>query len=174
MNDFSLTLALRLIHVISGVLWAGSVVFIAWLLFPATRASGPAGGAVNQQLVRAQRMPIYLVTSMLFTVISGLLLYQRDSVAFGAGWMRTGTGVTFAIGAVLAIIAAAIGVTVNTPTADRLSALGASVQAGGKAPSAEQAAAMTMLQTRLGRAWSTVATLLLLATAAMAVARYIP
>ena len=88
--------------------------------------------------------------------------------------MHTGTGMTFGTGAVLAIIAALIGVFGNTPTAKRLSALGASIQSGGRSPTAEQAASMAMLQARLARLSYAAGTLLLLATAAMAVARYVP
>lgn len=174
MNDFSLILALRLIHIVSGVFWVGSIIFMAWFLTPAVRDTGPAGGAMMQQLVRAQRLPAYLVAAMLLTVISGLLLYQHDSVAFGSGWMRTGAGMTFGAGAVLAIVGAVVGVFVNIPTATRVTGLGASIQATGRPPTAEQAASMAMLQTRLARASYAAATLLILATAAMAVARYIP
>jgi len=173
MNDFSLILALRLIHIVSGVFWVGSIIFMAWLLTPALRATGAAGGAVIQQLVRAQRLPTYLIAAMLLTVISGLLLFQHDSASF-PGWMRTGTGMTFSAGAVLAIVGAIIGVFFNTPIAKRLSALGASIQAGGRPPTAEQAASLEMLQSRLARLSSIAAVLLILAVAAMAVARYIP
>jgi len=173
MNDFSLILALRLIHIVSGVFWVGSIIFMAWFLTPALRATGAAGGAVIQQLVRAQRLPAYLIAAMLLTVISGLLLFQHDSASF-SGWMHTGTGMTFSAGAVLAIVGAIIGVFFNTPIAKRLSALGASIQAGGRPPTAEQAASLEMLQSRLARLSSIAAVLLILAVAAMAVARYIP
>jgi uncharacterized membrane protein len=173
MNDFSLILALRLVHIVSGVFWVGSIIFMAWFLTPAIRVAGTAGGTVIQQLVRAQRLPAYLIAAMLLTVISGLLLYQHDSASF-AGWMHTGTAMTFGAGAVFAIIGAIIGVFFNTPIAKRLSALGASIQAGGRPPTTEQAASMAMLQVRLARFSNTAAVLLILATAAMAVARYIP
>jgi uncharacterized membrane protein len=173
MNDFSLILALRLVHIVSGVFWVGSIIFMAWFLTPAIRVAGAAGGTVIQQLVRAQRLPAYLIAGMLLTVISGLLLYQHDSSSF-AGWMHTGTAMTFGAGAVFAIIGAIIGVFFNTPIAKLLSALGASIQAGGRPPTTEQAASMAMLQVRLARFSNTAAVLLILATAAMAVARYIP
>lgn len=174
MNDFSLTLALRLIHIVSGVFWVGSILFMTWFLTPALQATGAAGGALMQQLVRVQRLAAYLITAMLLTVISGLFLYQHDSMTYGSGWMHTGTGRTFATGALLAIIGAVIGVFVNTPTAKRMSALGASIQAGGRPPTAEQAASMATLQARLARFSYTAGVLLILATAAMAIARYIP
>lgn len=174
MNDYSLILALRLIHIVSGVFWVGSIIFLTWFLTPAARATGLAGTTVMQQLLGAQRMAAYLVTAMLLTVLSGLMLYRHDSVSFGSGWMHTGSGMTFSTGALLAIIGAAIGVFVNMPLGKRIGSLGASIQAGGRPPTAEQAAAMSALQARLGTFSYIAAALLVLATVAMAVARYIP
>ena len=174
MNDYSLILALRLVHIVSGVFWVGSIIFLTWLLTPAARATGQAGVTVMQQLLTVQRMAAYLVTAMLLTVLSGLMLYRHDSVSFGSGWVHTGSGMTFSLGALLAIVGAAIGVFVNLPLGKRIGSLGASIQAGGRAPTAEQGAAMNALQARLGTFSYIAAVLLVLATAAMAVARYIP
>ena len=109
MNDFSLVLALRLIHIVAGVFWAGSIVFLTWFLVPSIGASGSAGGQVMEQLMRARRLPVYLITAMLLTLLSGLTLYRHDMLAFGAGWMHTGSGMTFTAGALFAIVGAAIG-----------------------------------------------------------------
>jgi hypothetical protein len=74
---------------------------------------------------------------------------------------------------VLAIVALTIGATVNVPTSKQFGAVAAAVQAKGGPPSPEQAAEMQRLQRRLGSALRAVAALLVLATAAMALARYI-
>jgi uncharacterized membrane protein len=174
MNDYSLILALRLVHIVVGVFWVGSIIFLTWFLTPAARAAGAAGPAVMQQLMGNRRMPVYLVTAALLTILSGLTLYRHDSVSFGSGWMHTGSGMTFSAGAALAIIGAVIGIVVNLPLGKRITALGASIQAGGRPPTTEQAAAMNSLQARLATFSYINAVLLVLATAAMAVARYIP
>ena len=70
-------------------------------------------------------------------------------------------------------MALVIGLTVNSPTAKRLGALTASIQAQGAPPSPEQSAQMRQLQARLGTAGRIVMVLLVLATAAMATARYL-
>lgn len=88
--------------------------------------------------------------------------------------MRSSTGMVFGTGGVLALTALVIGLTVNAPTAKRLGELMAAIQARGGPPSPEQAAAMRALQSRLGNALRAVTLLLVLATAAMAVARYVP
>jgi hypothetical protein len=66
-----------------------------------------------------------------------------------------------------------MGVTINMPTAKRLGDLMTSIQASGSPPSPEQRARVQVLQARLGKAVRAVAALLVLATAAMAVARYV-
>jgi hypothetical protein len=63
---------------------------------------------------------------------------------------------------------------INSPTAKRLAALAGAIRAAGGPPTAEQAATMQRLQARLRAAMNAAAVLLLLATAAMAVARYVP
>jgi hypothetical protein len=62
---------------------------------------------------------------------------------------------------------------VAAPVGKRLGVLAAAVQAEG-GPTADEAAEMQRLQPRLASASTWVAILLLLATAAMAVARYVP
>jgi hypothetical protein len=71
-------------------------------------------------------------------------------------------------------LAAILGVVVNFPTARRLTALAARVQGSGRPPAPEETAEMRRLQARLGRATTVAAVLLVLATLAMAVARYVP
>jgi hypothetical protein len=63
--------------------------------------------------------------------------------------------------------------TVNNPAGRKLGALAAQLQAAGRPPSPEEAATIQRLQERLAKAAVTVAMLLLLATAAMALARYV-
>jgi hypothetical protein len=174
MNHLTVFLLARLIHVVAGVMWAGALVFIGLLLLPAGRATGPAGGAVMQQLVRVQRMPLYLMLLMALTVLSGLSLFWLDVSAFGPAWIHTGPGRTFSAGAVFGILTAIVGGAVNLPASKKLEALGAAIHAGGAPPTPEQAAELGRLQNRLysvGR-WLTV--LVLLAVICMGVARYVP
>ena len=174
MNGMSVFILARLVHVAAGAAWAGALIFIAFYLLPAIRATGPSGGALMQQLVRVQRLPVYLMLVAILTVLSGLLLFWLDVNAFGKAWMHTGPGRTFSAGAVFAILTAILGMAVNTPAAKRLGALAGSIQAAGTPPSAEQAAEIGRLQNRLYRATQVAAVLVLLAVICMGVARYIP
>jgi len=164
---------LRLLHIVSGVFWVGSVLFFARFLLPTAASLGPAAGPVMDHLTRVKKVPQNLIAAGFISILSGLGLFWHDSAGSQSDWMRSPTGMTFSTGAALAIIALLIGITVNRPTADRLGALMATIQAGGGPPSPEQTASMKALQARLGAALRVVAILLVLATAAMAVARYV-
>ena len=166
---------LRLVHILVGALWVGSVVFTAVFLVPTVRALGPGGGPVMQQIGQVRKYPTIILIAGFLTVLSGIGLYWRASSGFtNREWLGSGTGITFGIGATLAILTLAIGGTMIAPAAKRAGALGAAIAAGGKPPSPEQAAEMGRLQARLATLGTLGAVLLVLTTAAMAVARYIP
>jgi hypothetical protein len=169
-----LIIILRLIHILFGVFWAGTAMFTALFLIPSIRAIGPAGGPVMQQIAQVRKLPVYFLGSGFLTVLSGLGLYWYDSAGFTNGFMRSGGGMTFGIGAVFAILAMTVGIFVASPAAKRAGALAAAIAAGGKPPSPEQMAEMQQLQARAGKASALGAALLTLTTIAMAVARYIP
>ena len=174
MHATSMFLLARFVHVVTGVLWAGALIFIAWILLPAIRATGAAGGALMQQLVRVQRLPVYLMLLAILTILSGLSLFWLDARALGEAWMHTGPGRTFSAGGALAILTAILGMAINTPTAKKMGALIGSIEAAGASPSPEQTAEIGRLQNRLFRATQVAAVLILLAVICMGVARYIP
>lgn len=165
-------LVLRLLHIVLGVFWVGAVVFIGFFLIPSIRATGAAGGAVMQRLTSRQ-MPLWLMGASILNVLSGFGLYWHDSAGFSSSaWLASGPGRTFGLGAVLALVAIVIGMAVNSRAAKQMGDLAARFQAAGRPPSPEEAATMQRLQDRLAKGAVLAAILLLLATAAMAAARY--
>ena len=164
---------LRLAHVLSGVFWVGGFMVFANFVFPTARALGPAAGPVMSHITQVLKLPRALIGAAVVTILSGAGLYAHDSAGFEMVWVRSGTGMTFGVGAIFAIAAFIIGVTVNAPTAQRMGALGGTIAGQGRPPSPEQQAEMQALQRRLGVALRVVAALLMLATAAMALARYV-
>ena len=163
---------LRLIHVLSGVFWVGSVVFLGNFILPTARALGPAAGPFLNHLIQVRKLPRAQLGAAIATLLSGLGLYWRASVEFSREWMGSGPGMVFGIGAALAIAAFVVGVTVNLPTSKRIAELGSAIQSKGGPPDAAQADLLQRLQKRMGAAVRIVMLLLVLATAAMAVARY--
>jgi uncharacterized membrane protein len=174
MSSFAAVHLMRAIHIVVGVFWVGSVLFITAILVPSIRAAGPAGGGVMQQLIQVRRLPLWLMGAAILTIFSGLALYWRDSAGFQSAWLGSGPGRVFGLGGAFAILAAAVGMAVNTPTARRLGALTQRIHAAGRPPVPDEAAEIERLHARLGRASVAAALLLVLATLAMAVARYVP
>src|SRR5512132_1177730 len=48
----ALLYALRFTHIVVGVFWVGTIVFVAFYLLPTMRAVGPAAGPVMQELTQ--------------------------------------------------------------------------------------------------------------------------
>jgi hypothetical protein len=165
---------LRLLHVVVGAFWVGSVVFVAAFLIPTIRAVGPSGAPIMGHLVQVRRLPVVLLVSAWITILSGAALAWHNAGPLGFRWFSVGPGRFFGLGAVLAVVATLIGMTINTPTARRIGAITRRLQTGGGAPSAEDQAELGRLQSRLTNATNTVAVLIVLALMAMAVARYVP
>jgi len=167
----SLLVAFRFLHIVSGAVWVGAVVLVAFFLMPAVIASGPAGGQVMKQF-GDRKYPQVMMALMAITVLSGLGLMWNAS-RLSSTWFSSPMGRTFSLGAAIAIVAAVFGIVVARPTAMRIQQLAGEMQAAGGPPTAEQSAQMKALQSRMLNGSRIVAVLLLLAVAAMATARYV-
>ena len=85
----------------------------------------------------------------------------------------SGPGRTFGLGGLLAVAGGVVGMAVTAPTGQKLGTLGAALGAAGRPPTPDELATMQSLQRRLATAAALVAVLVVLATVAMAVARYV-
>ena len=173
MDDRMIMLLLRLIHIVGGVLWVGAAALMTAFVAPAVRSAGAQGGRVMQELVQRRRLPVYMNAVAGLTMLSGLAMYGLLAAKTDGAWAGTLPGMAFGFGGVAAVLAAVIGGAVVGPAGRKLAALGERVQATGGPPSAEQAAQMQALQARMGRTMRVVVLLLLVAVAAMAIARYL-
>lgn len=165
-------LTLRVLHIITGVFWAGSIFFIVSFLMPAFRDVGPDGAKVFAAL-RARRMFVWTPALALITVVAGLWLYMLR-MGMGEGWARTREAMTLGTGALVSILALLLGFFVmrsSSLKADDMSRAAAALPAGGERDA--QMAAVTKLRVRAMMSARAVATLLLIAIVTMAVARYI-
>jgi hypothetical protein len=165
---------LRLLHIVVGAFWVGTVVFVALFLMPSLRAVGPGAAPVMAHLVQVRRLPIVLLTSAWITLLSGAALAWHDAGPLGFRWFSVGPGRVFGLGAVLALVATLIGMAINLPSARRISMITSRSQSAGGPPSAEEQLELGRLQGRMSKASNAAAVLLVLALMAMAVARYVP
>ncbi len=168
-----LVITLRLLHVVLGAFWAGTLIFFALFLVPAVRDVGPDGAKVMAALQRRRFLDVMPAVAVV-TILSGFWLYWSISGGFTSAWVTSPSGLALAIGGVLAVVAFLIGVGVMRPAALRAGTLAQQVAALPEGPErSAQLATVQQLRSRSVTAGRVVATLLALATALMAVARYL-
>lgn len=166
-------IALRLVHILAGVFWAGAVFFVASMLLPAMRDSGPAAGPVMRQIIAVRRFPAVATTAALLTVISGIWMYWRDTSISDGAFARSTAGMTYGLGGIAAILTVILAAVVQGPTSKKMGQLSAAIAASGGPPSAEQAATLQKLQARLTFGARAAAALLGITVITMAIARYL-
>jgi hypothetical protein len=165
-------LFLRIVHIVTGVFWAGTLFFTVSYLMPTFREVGPDGAKVMAAL-RNRGMFNAVPMIALIAIASGLWMY-KIRMGGGADWARTREAMTLGTGAITAILAVTIGwfgMRANTFKASDLAAAAAAMPAG-----AERDAAMAKVTAFRGKAMMAgrmVATLLLITVVTMAIARYI-
>jgi uncharacterized membrane protein len=166
-------LVLRFVHIIFGIVWVGSGVFVAFFLMPALAANRQLMPQLMEGLQR-RRVFIVIPTAGLVTILSGVRLLWIDSAGFSDSYMQTGPGLTFSLGGVAAIIALLLQVFVSRPVGVRLGAIATQLAAS---PPANERERLSAEADRLRRrnAIVTLAAVVfgLLAASAMAIARYI-
>jgi hypothetical protein len=104
-----------------------------------------------------------MIGSGVVTVLAGLWLWaiRMPSLDRWQGW-------ALAVGALSAVVALVIGIGWQRPTAKKVQVLGAAIAASGSPPTPEQGVEMGRLQARMAGYGSTLAYLLALALAGMA------
>jgi uncharacterized membrane protein len=172
MDDSILILILRLVHVLGGTLWASWVVIAAVFVLPIVLASGPEGGRFMQGLMSRRLTPV-MTTAMIAALVSGFWLYVVIPGGLSWGWVTSGMGLVLGLGGLAAVGGALVGVFISIPSAKRMGEIGRAVQASGGPPSPEQAGELAGLRQRLRTGAMAGSTLLIAATAAMAIARYV-
>jgi uncharacterized membrane protein len=164
-------LTLRILHILTGVFWAGTMFFIVSFLMPAIQDAGPQGGPVIQALGK-RRLFVWMPVMAMLTILSGFALYGMRAMG-GGSWAAGKEAQMLGIGGVAAVIAFIIGMVVTRPAMTRIDAL--SGQLAGMPTGAERDATMAELarlrkKSLMGSRG--VATLLLITVITMAIAQY--
>jgi uncharacterized membrane protein len=166
-------LTLRLIHILGGIFWVGSMVFTTFFLAPVLRSSPAVAGQVMAGLQK-RRLFLALPIVALLTIASGLRLLSIASIGFSGAYFSTPTGRTFATSAIAATIAFLLSLLVSRPGFVRIGKLSASLAAASDDGARQQIAAeIARLSRRVAIANAFVVVLLFLAAAGMAIARYV-
>jgi uncharacterized membrane protein len=165
-------LVFRLIHILGGIFWVGSVALFTLFVAPAAAEVGPGAGPLVANLVVKRRVVRFIVAAGATTIVAGGFMYWHEWDAAGSlgAFLETDYGRALTSGAVLAVIAFAIGVSIVMPGVEDAVRLGSRMAASNGAPG-EGIERFQALQTRNRRASRTVLTLLVLSSAAMATAQ---
>jgi len=172
-NESALMVILRLIHILGGVFWVGTVFFLAWFLLPANKTTGQSGLVVMQDVMMRRKLSVYLMAAMGLTILSGLLMYGRTIMITNGEWAHTTMAKVLGFGALCGIVGGGLGGSVSKATGLRMAAIGKAIQDSGQPPTEAQRAEIAALQDKLEKVMRYVVVLLILAVAAMASARYL-
>ena len=168
-----LQIALRIIHIGSGILWVGGATLFSLYIEPTLNAMGPDAGKFINELVEVRKVPIFFATTSTLAVLGGVLLYWRDSNGLQLSWITSPSGLAFTIGGLSAGAAWLGGNVFTRPAVEKVGAVGAEMKAAGGPPSAEVMARMHAAQERLRRIGLITLGLLAVTVIAMAAARYL-
>lgn len=164
-----LAIGLRIVHIVSGVLWVGAAALFFFYLEPTMKKLGPDAEKFADELINRRKVPIYFMAISTLTVLAGVVLYWRN---FG-GISTSPFGLALGLGGFAAILAWLGGGILIPRALGRVGAVGAEIRAAGGPPSAELMARMEAAQERLRLIGGVDLVLLLFAVVAMASARYL-
>lgn len=166
-------LVLRLVHILSGVVWVGAGIFSTFFLVPALSKTGPAVAGPLMGALQQRRMFTVLPIVAVLTLLSGFRLLQITSAGFSEAYMASNMGRTFLWSGVAATLAFLIGVLIGRPAGVRAGQLGASLATLPEAERGAATAELERLRRRSGLATTIAMVFLIGAAAGMAVARYL-
>jgi len=171
MNVF-LLIVLRLVHVVAGILWGGAAIYYLFFVKPSVKAIGAVGPQFMQNLMERRKLPIFMMSTSLLTVLAGGILFWFSSGGFTPAWMASGPGIGFTIGSIAAIIAFFVGGLGIGPTSAELGALGGQIAMSGNGPTPAQLSQMQKLEKRLSIVERVDFIMLVISMLTMATARY--
>jgi uncharacterized membrane protein len=164
---------LRIIHILTAIMWVGGGIFTSFFLAPALASSPAVLGQVMAGLQRRRVMTIMPIVATL-TILSGLRLLWIGSGGFSASYFATGPGRTFAISGLSALIAYVLAFGVARPIGVRGAKIGAAL-AGSPEPAERERLVVEVdrLRRRAAIITQSAVGFGILAAAGMAIARYV-
>jgi uncharacterized membrane protein len=167
-------LVLRVVHILSGIFWMGSGVFISFFLMPALAQSAPMAGQVMAAL-QQRRLFTALPIAAVLTIVSGLRLMWIMSLEFSRVYFATSMGHVLASAGGAAIVAFLIALFVARPAGMRVVTLAGLLANAASLSESERrriGVEMDAARRRGAAANMTAVALLVLSATGMAVARY--
>jgi hypothetical protein len=157
--------SLLTVHILSGIFWGGGAILGGFFLVPSIHAAGPGGGAVMANMLE-RKFALWMTLGSLGSVLTGITMMTIQAMNQTA-WLWSPEGICLELGGLMALGAFGIGLRVQKPMAERMTAIVAEVKAGGGQPTEEQKAAMIACQARMAKgarvgAWQLLAAAVLM------------
>jgi uncharacterized membrane protein len=164
MSSVALILLGRAVHILGGVIWAGSTFLLTWIIFPIGHRHAAEGASRWVSMIARKAGPMSGISALL-TVLSGIYLM----LALHPG-DRSLSGMVLQMGALAAVLSFFVGFLVGRPAGQKLLQL---VEKQSSTPSAAELAERETLRKRAAISSVVTALLLALAVLAMATFRYV-
>ena len=136
-----------MLHILVAALWVGAACLLAWIVMPAVRDAGVAGGPMVVSLHR-RKLHVFMAASSVLTVLSGLWLYWVFTAGLERALVGSRSGIVFGVGGLLGLLALIIGASVIGPGSARVAALAGQTAALPEAERAAHAERVAKLQQR--------------------------
>jgi hypothetical protein len=99
------TIALRIVHIVSGVAWAGGAALFLGFVAPSLAGLGDRSSDFLDELVRRRRLGVYFAVVSTLTVLAGAILYWRDTNGLTPSIVSSSFGLGFGIGGIAGFLA---------------------------------------------------------------------
>lgn len=169
----ALLIFFRIVHVGSAMIWFGGAIVSSFFLQPTVAALGTAGQPFMDHLMNRRKMGVMFPIVAALTILSGTVLYWRDSGGLQLIWITSPTGLAYTVGGLAAIIAFVGGAMLIGPGIAVQTAVRGELAAGDGVPTPAQRERLDRADARLKLANRVDLPLLILAGLTMAVARYL-
>jgi uncharacterized membrane protein len=163
----------RVVHILAAMIWFGGAIVSAFFLDPTAKALGPAGQSFMDHLINRRRLGMMFPVVAALTVVSGAILYWRDSAGLDLTWITSPTGVAFTVGGLAGLAAFAGGAVLIGPSVTAQAAVARELAAGNGVATAQQRERLERADRRLTLASRIDLPLLIVAALTMALARYL-
>lgn len=164
-----LMLVLRIVHIGAGIFWGGGALLMNYFFGPTVKATNQVGQQFAGHLMLKTKFVTVMTIMAVLTVLAGASLYWLDSDGFTSAWIKSNTGIGFAIGGLFGLVAFIAGAIFGQLN-KRLATVGSQVQ--GK-PTPEQMVEIQSLQKRIATATKFHVPSLILAILLMSASRYL-
>ncbi len=162
-------ITLRILHIVLGIFWAGTVIFATFILFPQLKKLGPAIEHPVMKAIMRVTSPTMMVCSVL-VLGTGIAMVLRAQLPVSA-FFTTGWGIIMFIAFIAIVIVLIVGFGILAPSGARMEKLGRSFE--GRQPTAEETEEMGRLTRRIGTADRFNFVLIVIIAIAMPISRFI-